>query len=101
MPLLQNSNNKNLSNLSKTFQNEMKIAFTWIHSKLQRRDELVAKAFQSIYMEILGGFTEQPVLFYGTEAKVGIWTHISLCNSNIGTLFQQSHLSVHHAGNVN
>lgn len=56
MPLLQNGNNKNLSNLSKTFQNEMKITFTWIQLKLQRADELVVEAFQSIYVEILERF---------------------------------------------
>lgn len=56
MPLLQNGNNKNLSNLSKTFRNEMKIAFTWIQLKLQRTDELVLEAFQSIYVEILEMF---------------------------------------------
>lgn len=79
MPLLQNGNNKNLSNLSKTFQNEMKITFTWIQSKLQRTDELVAEAFQSIYVEDFGEVSlyNQSVLFYRTEAMVGISHHLS------------------------
>lgn len=94
MPLLQNGNNKNLSNLSKTFQNEMKIAFTWIQSKLQRTDELVPKAFQSIYVEILERFHCTIDQCYSTgQSTVGILCQVSPCSSDTsGTLFLQSHL---------